>query len=54
MTKKGKQVRKNGPPQFKIPVAAVAGEISFNLKSTFQQICHTEGAKTGPSRGDHF
>ena len=26
-----KQPRKNGPPQFKIPVAAVAGEISFNL-----------------------
>ena len=42
MTKKGglfwsskrnkKQARKNGSPQFKIPVAAVAGEISFNLK----------------------
>ena len=28
-----------------------AGEISFNLKQTFQQICHSEGAKTGPSRG---
>ena len=27
-----KQARKNGPSQFKIPVAAVAGEISFNLK----------------------
>ena len=41
MTKKGaffgpqnitKQARKNGPPQFKIRVAAVAGEINFNLK----------------------
>ena len=30
--RKKKQARKNGPPQFKIPVAAVAGEISFNLK----------------------
>jgi len=27
-----KQARKNGPSQFKIPVTAVAGEISFNLK----------------------
>ena len=27
-----KQARKNGTPQVKIPVAAVAGEISFNLK----------------------
>ena len=27
-----KQAHKNGPPQFKIPVAAVAGEIGFNLK----------------------
>ena len=41
MTKKGaffgpqnvtKQARKNGPPQFKIRVAAVAGEINLNLK----------------------
>ena len=41
MTKKGpfwtskhkkKQARKNGPPQFKIPAAAVAGQISFDLK----------------------
>ena len=41
MTKKGpffwsskrnkKQAHKNGPPQFKILAAAVAGEISFNL-----------------------
>ena len=29
---KKKQARKNGPPQFKIPAAAVAGQISFNLK----------------------
>ena len=27
-----KQAPKNGPPQFKIPAAAVAGQISFNLK----------------------
>ena len=27
-----KQARKNGPPQFKIPAAAVAGQISFSLK----------------------
>ena len=27
-----KQARKNGPPQFKLPLAAVAGQISFNLK----------------------
>jgi len=40
--------------QFKIPAAAVASEINFNLKETFQQICHNEGTKTGPSRGDHF
>ena len=42
MTKKGpffwtskrkkKQARKNEPPQFKIPAAAVAGQISFDLK----------------------
>ena len=39
MTKKGpffgpQNVRKskNGPPQFKIPAAAVAGQISFDLK----------------------
>ena len=41
MTKKGpffgpqnvkKQARKNGPPQFKLRLAAVAGQISFNLK----------------------
>jgi len=32
--------------QFKIPVAAVAGQISFNFKLTLQQICHNEGAKT--------
>ena len=42
MTKKGalfwtskrkkKQACKNGPPQFKIPAAAVAGQISFDLK----------------------
>ena len=49
-----KKARKNGPPQFKIPAAAVASEINFNLKETFQQICHNEGTKTGPSRGDHF
>ena len=30
--RKKKQARKNGPPQFKIPAAAVAGQISFNLK----------------------
>jgi len=30
--RKKKQARKKGPPQFKIPVAAVAGQISFNLK----------------------
>ena len=40
MTKKGalfwtskrkkKQARKNGPPQFKIPAAAVAGQITFD------------------------
>ena len=29
---KKKQVRKNGPPQFKIPAAAGAGQISFDLK----------------------
>ena len=29
---KKKQARKNGPPQFKLPLAAVAGQISFNLK----------------------
>ena len=27
-----KQARKHGPPQFKIPAAAVAGQISFSLK----------------------
>ena len=27
-----KGMRKNGPPQFKIPAAAVAGQISFSLK----------------------
>jgi hypothetical protein len=27
-----KQAHKNGPPQFKILAAAVAGEISFNLE----------------------
>ena len=52
--RKKKQARKNGPPQFKIPVAAVASQISIKLKLTLQQICHNEGAKTGPSRGDHF
>ena len=36
---KKKQTRKNGPPQFKIPVAAVAGQISLSLKQTLQQIC---------------
>ena len=30
--RKKKQARKNGPPQFKIPAAAVAGQINFNLK----------------------
>ena len=30
--RKQKQARKNGPPQFKIPAAAVAGHISFDLK----------------------
>ena len=30
--RKKKQERKNGPPQFKIPAAAVAGQINFNLK----------------------
>ena len=30
--RKKKQARKNGPPQFKIPAAAVAGQISFDLK----------------------
>ena len=30
--RKKKQARKNGPPQFKLPLAAVAGQISFNLK----------------------
>ena len=64
MTKKGpffgpqnvtkRRRAKNGPPQFKIPAAAVASEINSNLKETFQQICHNEGTKTGPSRGDHF
>jgi hypothetical protein len=29
---KKKQARKNGPPQFKIPAAAVAGQISFYSK----------------------
>ena len=29
---KKKQARKNGPPQFKIPAAAGAGQISFDLK----------------------
>ena len=46
--RKKKQARKNGPPQFKIPTAAVAGQISFNLKQTPQQICHNDGAKKGP------
>ena len=42
MTKKGpffgpqnvrkSRARNNGPPQFKFPLAAVAGQISFNLK----------------------
>jgi len=30
--RKKKQARNNGPPQFKFPLAAVAGQISFNLK----------------------
>ena len=30
--RKKKQARKNGPPQFKIPAAAAAGQINFNLK----------------------
>ena len=30
--RKKKQARKNGPPKFKLPLAAVAGKISFNLK----------------------
>ena len=30
--RKKQQARKNGPPQFKIPAAAVAGQINFNLK----------------------
>jgi hypothetical protein len=30
--RKKKQARKNGPPQIKLPLAAVAGQISFNLK----------------------
>ena len=30
--RKKKQARKNGPPQFKIPAAAVAGQINFHLK----------------------
>ena len=30
--RKKKQTRRNGPPQFKIPAAAVACQISFNLK----------------------
>ena len=30
--RKKKQARRNGPPQFKIPAAAVACQISFDLK----------------------
>ena len=30
--RKKKHARKNGPPQLEIPAAAVAGQISFNLK----------------------
>ena len=30
--RKKKHARKNGPLQFKIPAAAVAGQVSFNLK----------------------
>ena len=30
--RKKKQARKNEPPQFKLPLAAVAGQISINLK----------------------
>ena len=30
--RKKKQARKNGRPQFKIPAAAAADQISFNLK----------------------
>ena len=30
--RKKKQARKNGPPQFKLPIAAVADQISFNLQ----------------------
>jgi len=30
--RKKKKAHKNGPPKFKLPLAAVAGQISFNLK----------------------
>ena len=30
--RKKKQARRNGPPQFKLPAAAVACQINFNLK----------------------
>ena len=46
--RKKKQALKNGPPQFKIPAAAVAGQISFNLKKTLRHICHNEGSKNEP------
>ena len=32
LKRKKKQARKNGHPQFKIPTAAAAGQITFNLK----------------------
>ena len=46
-----KQALKNLASPVQDSSRSCAGEISFNLKQTFQQICHSEGAKTGPSRG---
>ena len=48
-----KQVLKNLACPVQDSSRSCAGEISFNLKQTFQQICHSKGAKTGP-QGDHF
>ena len=56
--RKKKQVRKNGPLQFKIPAADVAGQIRLRLKINasidLPQSRSQKGTKTGPSRGDHF
>ena len=42
------------PPQFKIPAAAVASEINFNLKETFHRFATMKGPKLDPPGGTTF